>query len=107
MLETVATAFRGIETQAGKIEGNYFNKIVGDLKAKNAGTTFNRVLEWITTMHGYLSSPTGGGVRHGIDLNGGVDLDVNQARLFCNLTRSYIQYLIVEHKALCGSIRTS
>lgn len=102
LLETVTTAFRGVETQAGKIEGNYFNKIVGDLKAKNVGTTLNRVLEWITTMHGYLSSPTGGGVRHGVDLNSGVDLDLNQARLFCNLTRSYIQYLIVEHSTLCS-----
>lgn len=100
LLETVTTAFRGLETQAGKIEGNYFNKIVGDLRSKNAGTTLNRVLEWITTMHGYLSSPTGGGVRHGIDLNSGVSLDLNQAQLFCNLTRSYIQYLLVEHSAL-------
>jgi hypothetical protein len=101
LLETVATAFRGIETESGKIEGKYFNKIVGDLRGKHSGTTLDRVLEWISTMHGYLSSPTGGGVRHGIDLDGGVDLDHNQARLFCNLTRSYISFLIVEHDSLC------
>jgi hypothetical protein len=78
----------------------YFNKIVGDLRKKHPGTTFEQVLDRITTMHGYLSSPAGGGVRHGMDLDSGVDLDSNQARLFCNLTRSYISYLIVEHDSL-------
>lgn len=100
LLETVATAFKGIDTQSGTIEGKYFNKIVGDLRGKHPGTTLERVLEWIAAMHGYLSSPGGGGVRHGIDLNTGIDLDSNQARLFCNLTRSYISYLIVEHDSL-------
>lgn len=35
-----------------------------------------------------------------MDLEGGADLDTNQARLFCNLTRSYISYLFVEHESL-------
>jgi hypothetical protein len=55
-------------------------------------------------MHGYLSSPTGGGVRHGIDLAGGVDLDPSAARLFCNLTRSYISFLIMEHESLASQV---
>lgn len=101
LLETVATAFRGLETQSGKVEGKYFNRIVGDLRGKHAGTTLDRVLDWITTMHGYLSAPGGGGVRHGMDLDKGIDLDTNGARLFCNLTRSYISFLIVEHDNLC------
>lgn len=100
LLETVATAFKGLETQSGKVEGKYFNQIVRDLRAKHPGTTLERVLEWISAMHGYLSSPTGGGVRHGVDVDGGVDLDANQARLFCNLTRSYIYFLLVEHASL-------
>jgi hypothetical protein len=100
LLETVSTAFRGLETQSGKVEGKYFNKIVGDLRKKHPGTTLEQVLDWITKMHGYLSSPAGGGIRHGMDLDGGVDLDPNQARLFCNLTRSYISYLLVEHDSL-------
>lgn len=100
LLETVATAFKGRETQSGRIEGKYFNQIVRDLRAKHAGTTLNRVLDWISMMHGYLSSPTGGGIRHGIDLDEGVDLDPNEARLFCNLTRSYISFLLVEHDSL-------
>lgn len=50
----------------------------------------------------YLSSPTGGGVRHGMDLNASVPLDLNQARLFCNLARSYILFLLAEHRSLLG-----
>lgn len=100
LLETVATAFRGLDTQSGKVEGKYFNQIVRDLRGKHSGTTLDRVLDWISMMHGYLSSPTGGGVRHGIDLDKGVDLDANEARLFCNLARSYISFLLVEHEAL-------
>ena len=51
-------------------------------------------------MHGYLSSPTGGGVRHGTDLGRGVYLDIPEARLFCNLTRSYISFLLAEYENL-------
>ena len=100
LLETVATAFRGVETDSGRVEGKYFNQIVRDLRAKRAGSTLDRILDWATSMHGYLSSPTGGGVRHGTDLSSGVTLDINQARLFCNLTRSYILFLLAEHQSL-------
>jgi hypothetical protein len=105
LLETVSTAFAGIDTQSGKVEGKYFSKIVGDLQKKMPGTTLTSVLGWITTMHGYLSAPTGGGVRHGMDLRKGVDLDVHQARLFCNLTRSYISFLIGEYGAMSRNQR--
>lgn len=100
LLETVATAFKGVDTQSGKVEGKYFNQIVRDLRSKRSGTTLERVLDWITAMHGYLSSPTGGGVRHGTDLDRGVDLDASEARLFCNLTRSYISFLLAEYEGL-------
>lgn len=103
LLETVATAFKGLDTQSGKIEGKYFNQIVRDLRSKHSGKTLERVLDWIATMHGYLSSPTGGGVRHGTDLDEGVDLDLSEARLFCNLTRSYISFLLVEYQGLLRS----
>lgn len=105
LLETVATAFRGLETGSGKIEGKYFNHIVRDIRSKHSGSTLEQVLSWITTMHGFLSSPTGGGVRHGTDLDRGVDLDQNQALLFCNLIRSYVQFLLREHGALTGARR--
>lgn len=100
LLETVATAFRGVETESGKVEGKYFNQIVRELKKQNPGSTLQRVLDWITTMHGYLSSPKGGGVRHGIDLQEGVFLDLHEARLFCNLTRSYISFLLAEYSGI-------
>lgn len=100
LLETASTAFRGIETEAGTVQGKYFNQIVRDLRAKNAGTTLDRVLEWVVTVHGFLSSPSGGGVRHGLDLNSGVELSANEARLFTNLVRSYLSFLLVEHERL-------
>lgn len=100
LLETVTTAFRGIETESGLIEGKYFNQIVRDLRAKKSGTTLDRVLEWVTSVHGYLSSPTGGGVRHGLDLNTGIELSPNEARLFCNLIRTYLSFLLAEHERL-------
>lgn len=103
LLETVATAFRGLETGSGKIEGKYFNHIVRDIRSKHSGSTLEQVLSWITTMHGFLSSPTGGGVRHGTDLDRGVELDQNQALLFCNLIRSYVQFLLREHGTLTGA----
>ncbi len=100
LLETVTTAFRGIETESGTVGGKYFNQIVRDLRSKHSGTTLDRVLEWTTSLHGYLSSPMGGGIRHGLDLNRGVPLESNEARLFCNLIRSYISYLLNEHERL-------
>jgi hypothetical protein len=100
LLETISTAFRGIETESGTIAGKYFNQIARDLRAKNQGTTLERVLEWVTTMHGYLSSPSGGGVRHGLDLEVGSQVSANEARLYCNLIRSYIGYLTGEHERL-------
>lgn len=106
LLETVATAFRGFETLSGKVEGKYFNQIVREMRTRHPGTTLERVLEWISAMHGYLSSPTGGGVRHGIDLNRGVKLEANEARLFCNLTRSYISFLLVEYDSI-GRVSSS
>jgi hypothetical protein len=103
LLETVSTAFRGLDSGSGTIEGKYFNKIVDDLRRQHKGRSLDQVLEWVKTLHGYLSSPSGGGVRHGADLNAGVEIQPNEARLFCNLIRSYISYLIAEHRRLTDS----
>lgn len=100
LLETVATAFRGTDTGTGTVEGKYFNDIVKELRRLHPGTTLERVLKWAAEAHGYLSSPTGGGVRHGLDLNTGVELSPNEARLFCNLVRSYLSFLLSEHERL-------
>ena len=100
LLETVSTAFQGCATSSGTVQGKYFNKIVEDLRLGNRGRSIDQVLGWVTTLHGYLSSPTGGGVRHGTHLASAVTLDEAEARLYCNLTRSYIAFLLAEHARL-------
>ncbi len=100
LLETVSTAFQGMETEEGTIQGKYFNKIADDLRRSYKGQTLEQVLDWIQRLHGYLSSPTGGGVRHGAHLKMGIALQPNEARLFCNLVRSYVSYLLAEHERL-------
>ncbi len=100
LLETVSTAFQGIATETGTVQGKYFNKIAEDLRRRHKGKTLEMVLNWTTALHGYLSSPTGGGIRHGADLNAAIALQPNEARLFCNLIRSYISFLIAEHERL-------
>jgi hypothetical protein len=103
LLETVSTAFQGVGTEAGTVQGKYFNRIAEDLRRRQKGKTIEHVLSWVTTLHGYLSSPTGGGIRHGIDLNAGVAIGATEARLFCNLIRSYIWFLLDEHRRLTQS----
>ncbi|ULJ74503.1 hypothetical protein [Rhizobium gallicum] len=100
LLESVATVFHGTGTSDGTVQGKYFNKIIGEMKAGNRGKAQEQILDWMTKLHGYLSSPTGGGVRHGIDLKAGIAIQENEARLYCNLIRSYIIYLIEEHERL-------
>jgi len=106
LLETVSTAFRGLDVGAGTVEGKYFNKIADDLRRHHKGQVLEQVLAWMTTLHGYLSSPTGGRIRHGSDLKTASDIQPNEARLFCNLTRSYISFLTTEHARLSKSSMT-
>jgi len=100
LMETVSTAFQGLDTGSGTIQGKYFNKIADDLRKQHKGKTLEQVLDWAKALHGYLSSPTGGGVRHGTDLKAGLAIHPNEARLFCNLIRSYITFLLAEHERL-------
>lgn len=100
LLESVTTGFKGLDTGTDTIQGKYFNQIVKDLRRSHPGTTLDRVLDWTTALHGYLSSPTGGGIRHGIDLKSGIAIDVEEARLFCNLIRSYLGFLLAQHAQL-------
>lgn len=100
LLETISTVFQGLNTGAGTLEGKYFNKIADDLGRHHKDQILEQVLSWIRNLHGYLSSPTGGGIRHGVDLKAGIVIQPNEARLFCNLTRSYILFLITEYARL-------
>ncbi len=100
LLETVSTLFQDLPVGDGTVQGKYFNKIAEELRRHQKGTTFEQALNWATTLHGYLSSPTGGGVRHGANLKAGLPMQENEARLFCNLIRSYITFLLSEHERL-------
>lgn len=96
LLETVSTAFHGQESGTGTVEGKYFNEIIRALRNNNRGSALAEALGWMTKMHGYLSSPGGGGVRHGMQLAAGVSPTLKEAYLYCNLMRSYINYLLAE-----------
>jgi hypothetical protein len=103
LMESVATAFKGLSTGEATIEEKYFNKIANELRNKKKGQTIEQVLSWLTTLHGYLSSPTGGGVRHGVDLKSGITINADEGRLYCNLIRSYVTFLMSEHERMSRS----
>jgi len=100
LLESISTEFQGIATDTGAIVGQYFNEIINELKRSNRGKAMDVILRWISNIHGYLSSPTGGGVRHGLHLKKGLRLSHQEARLFCNLIRSFTDYFIAESARL-------
>jgi hypothetical protein len=100
LLETVSTAFRGVDTGVGTVQEKYFNKIVWILRKHHKGQMLDQVLDWVQTLHGYLSSPTGGGIRHGQDIRSAVEMQPGEATLYCNLIRSYINFLMLEHARL-------
>lgn len=103
LLETIATAFRGLDVDDGSVQGRYFNKIIPALRQRGRGHQ-EQILNWMMTLHGYLSSPTGGGVRHGVDLRQGLALEIDEARLYCNLIRSYLTFLITEHERVSRGV---
>lgn len=98
LMETVATAFKGMATSSGSVEGKYFSQIVHDLRRIHKGGALEQVLGWAMRLYGYLSSPTGGGIRHGTDIADPADIEEHEARLFCDLIRTYIQYLLAAHE---------
>lgn len=102
LLETLVTAFDGKEVNGKKIDGKYFNEIIKKLRKSELGTTFGQVIIWVTTLHGYLSAPSGGGIRHGLHLQDGDLTTENEARLYYNLIKSYIAYFLAEYEKFYG-----
>jgi hypothetical protein len=100
LLETISTAFEGSQHGNNTVQGKYFNHIIGELMKFNTGRMLAQASNWMRTLHGYLSSPSGGGVRHGTVLNDAYDLSEGEAKLVCDLTRSYIAYFLSEHQRL-------
>ncbi|MEH1940283.1 MAG: hypothetical protein V7L01_08725 [Nostoc sp.] len=103
ILESITTAFRGEQLVSGTIKGKYFNVIVNELRNANEGTAINYILKCLENLHGYHSSPTGGGSRHGLDLKEGKPMTLSEGRLFCNLIRSYISFLLTEYERLINN----
>lgn len=100
VLESLSTAFRGLKVGDQIVKGKYFSDIVKDLQNLEAASALKQVLSWVNVLYGYLSSPTGGGVRHGVDLNEGTPIGPAEARLYCDLIRSYVNYLIAIHEQM-------
>ncbi len=98
LLESVSTAFAGLEVNGSKIKGEYLNTILKDLQQATGGSsTFGTVARWVAGLQTYLSGPDQGGIRHGrqLHLDG---FQLHEAVLFVNLTRSYISYLLAEYE---------
>jgi hypothetical protein len=100
LLETVTTAFQGMDDGSGSIEGKYFNKIIEEIRRNKQGTALEQIINWIRTLHGYLSAPAGGGIRHGMHLKEGVATSEDEARLYYNLVVSYISFLLSEYERI-------
>lgn len=100
LLETVSTAFQGLPVGEGTIQGKYFDKIADEQRLHRKGQVAEQAISWMKTLHGYLSSPTGGGVRHGATLTAEGELSPHEARLICNLIRSYLYFLLDEYNRI-------
>ena len=100
LLETITTVFQGTRTGNNLIGGKYFNKIIEQLRRHNQGTSLEQIIGWIIKLHGYLSAPTGGGIRHGMHLKDGVATSPEEAKLYCNLIISYTSFLLSEYEKL-------
>lgn len=100
LLDSVTTIFSGLALPNGQVNGAYFNTIIGDLRRLQLGGALPHATRWMETLYGYLSAPGGGQIRHGMNLSNEIQLNRNEARLYCNLIRSYIEYLLGEHERL-------
>lgn len=102
LLETVTTGFQALKDGEHIIEGKYFNKIIDVMRRNNQGTALEQIVGWITKLHGFLSVPSGGGIRHGMHLKEGVATSDAEAKLYYNLIVSYISFLLSEYERLKG-----
>lgn len=100
LIETVTTVCRGMEIENGTIQGNYFDKIIGELRHHYRASSLEQVLKWIDALSGFLSSSTGGIIRHGSNLKRSITLWSDEARLYCNPIRSYISFLFGEYQRM-------
>jgi len=102
LLESVSTAFSGVIIGEHKIEGDYFNVVAKSIQGAAGGSMLGTVARWLTALQAYLSGPDQAGIRHGrhLHLEG---LYPHEAVLLCNLTRSYVAYLLAEYERLTSA----
>jgi len=99
LLESIVPSFAGLEVDGETVKGAYFNEVTKSLKKLSGdAAVLGVVARWLDALQAYLSGPEEGGIRHGraLHMEG---LKKHEAELFCNLTRSYIAYLLAEYKA--------
>jgi len=100
LLESIMLSFPGCHLNGQEISGTYFNEVARSLKrAAGDAPVMGAVVRWLEALQSYLSGPGEAGIRHGrhLHLEG---LKKHEAELFCNLTRSYISYLLSEYELL-------
>jgi hypothetical protein len=100
LLESIVLSFAGRKINGQEIAGTYFNEVAKSLKrAAGDAAVMGVTSRWLESLQSYLSGPAEAGIRHGrhLHLEG---LRKHEAELFCNLTRSYISYLLAEYETL-------
>ncbi len=99
LLESISTAFAGLDVNGRTIQGDYFNEVTKSLQQADGAGTLGTVARWLIALQAYLSGPDQGGIRHGgqLHLEG---LLHHEAVLLFNLTRTYISYLLAEYERL-------
>lgn len=102
LLESISTSFRGLAINGTQITGDYFNDVMKAVKKASDGTLLSNAARWVMDLQFYLSDTTGGGIRHGRELHL-EGLQLHEAELLCNLTRSYISYLLAEYEHLAST----
>ena len=98
LLETVTTVFQGTGEGENTIKGKYFNQLVRELRQQARGKSLEMALKWLAELHGYLSAPNGGGIRHGMHMKEGVATTPEEARYYCDFIVTTISFLLAEYE---------
>jgi hypothetical protein len=92
LLETLSTLSQGLTIVTDTVEGKYFNTIAAELRTHQKGTTLERSLTGQKRCMAIFHQRPVVAVRHGANLRADFSVQENEARLFCNLIRSYISF---------------
>jgi len=99
VLESILTVFRGLKVGDQTVEGAYFNKVVHSLKGTEIDPTFKMVLDLASRVHGQLSDPSTGRLRHGSEL-GIPPISPQEGRFLVGFAKSLGYYICSEYQRL-------